>query len=248
MTWNCVDYDIADGPKSIPEVVLPEDKNGTDHRTRFDETVALMEAGKFGNATFARKRGGESENVFLSYAPVKVNTLRPLDPSNFSVGCSMSTKLVYSLGIAIVEGDLYLRYEAVESRVDQNLKIARGVSIACMLIISILFTILTYFISLNITRPIIVLTRIVKSIKDKSLCDEVPNVEGGSREVSFVHESFQRLLKVVRFANTAFFAGDRTQSFLAMEDALQLFMKLGNQKAIGKTLLPGSLRGLLADV
>ena len=55
----------------------------------------------------------------------------------------------------------------------------------------------------------------------------------GSREVAFVHESFQRLMKVVRFANIAFFAGDRTKSFVSMEDALNLFSKLGNQKAIG---------------
>jgi len=31
----------------------------------------------------------------------------------------------------------------------------------------------------------------------------------------------------------AFFAGDRTKSMHSMEDALQLFIKLGNQKAIG---------------
>jgi DNA-binding transcriptional regulator GbsR (MarR family) len=37
-------------------------------------------------------------------------------------------------------------------------------------------------------------------------------------------------MKVVRFANTAFFAGDRTQSFHAMEDGLKLFESLGNQK------------------
>lgn len=139
-----------------------------------------MSNGEKGTTSFIRKSRGkaEDENVIISYSPVSVTVLTPLDPSNFSAGCNVSAKLVYSLGIAIVEGDLYLRYEAVESSVDHNLKIARGISIAAMLVVATLFTLLTYFISLNIAKPIMALTKIVKSIKNKSLRDEIPDVEG----------------------------------------------------------------------
>lgn len=226
-------YDLAvDGPTSILDVVDPE-RDSESSRDKLNETIALMQLGETGNATFIRDNGGKEERIFVSYSPVAVKVLHPLDPRNFSSGSTWSSTLVYSLGIAVAERDLYLRYEAVEEEVDRQLDIARSVSIAAMVVIAVQFIILTYYISLNITRPIIALTKIVKSIKNKSLRDEIPDVEGGSREVSFVHESFQRLMKVVRFANTAFFAGDRTQSYHSMEDALSLFVKLGNQKAIG---------------
>lgn len=148
-----------------------------------------------------RLRNETSENVFLTYAPVVVRILRPLDHRDFGASCNVSSKLVYAIGMGIVEGDLYLRFQAVESTVIHQLGIARGVSIMALLLMAIGFSILTYYISLNITRPIIGLTKIVKSIKDKSLGEELPLVEG-SREVQFVHESFQRLMQVVKFANT----------------------------------------------
>ena len=227
------DYDLSvDGPMSILDVVDPE-HDSEQSRDKLKETIASMQSGEIGNTTFVRENGGKTETIFLSYSPVSVRVLHPLDPRNFSAGSTWSYTLVYSLGIAVAERDLFLRYEAVEKEVDRQLDIARSVSIAAMVLIAVQFIILTYYISLNITRPIIALTKIVKSIKNKSLRDEIPDVEGGSKEVSFVHESFQRLMKVVRFANTAFFAGDRTQSYHCMEDALSLFLKLGNQKAIG---------------
>lgn len=137
-----------------------------------------MDDGKKNSTVFVRQRNGRPENVILSYAPVNVPVITPLNPGAFSAGCNVSSKLVYSLGIGIVESDLNLRYAAVEKSLEHNLMIARGVSIGAMLLIAILFTILTYFISLNIARPIIALTKIVKSIKTKSLRDEIPEVDG----------------------------------------------------------------------
>ncbi|CAB9497324.1 expressed unknown protein [Seminavis robusta] len=226
-------YNLSQGSRHILNVTMPEDGKGTENRRKFAETVQKMEEGQTGTASFVRMYDGEEHIVFLAYAPVYVRLMRPLDHRDFAAPVNVTARLVYSLGIAVDVSDLYLRFVAVEGRVDAQLKLARGFSIAAMVVIAVSFTILTYYISLNVVRPIIALTKICKSIKDKSLRDDIPDVEGGSKEVSFVHESFQQLMKVVRFANTAFFAGDRTQSCHAMEDALALFMKLGNQKAIG---------------
>lgn len=223
-------YDISDGAMSILDVILPEDLEGTEYRTGFEEIATAMVRGETGNATFIRTNDESEETFFIAYTGVNLRILRPLDHRDFATANSISSKLVYSLGIAISESDLYLRYETVERQIERQLDITRGVSIAAMVIMAFLFTVLTYYISMNIIRPIIALTKIVKSIKNNSLREDIPDVEGGSKEVSFVHESFQRLMKVVRFANTAFFAGDRTQSYHSMEDALNLFMKLGNQK------------------
>ncbi|CAB9506181.1 expressed unknown protein [Seminavis robusta] len=226
-------YEIDDGSTSILDLIVPEDSNSTRNYQEFSKIVKKMDQGDSGNVTFVRTQDGDPQSVFMAYAPVNVRVLRPVDHRDFAAGSNASSKLVYGLAIGIVESDLFLRYEAVEERVDQQVFMSTAVSVFSMVIIATLFTVLTYYISLNIIRPIIALTKIVKSIKNKSLREEIPDVQGGSREVSFVHESFQRLMKVVRFANTAFFAGDRTQSFHSMEDALNLFVKLGNQKAIG---------------
>lgn len=211
------DYDMEeDGPQTIQNVSMREDQPGSENWQRFAEALRIMREGGTGNVTFVRTVNGNKETAFLSYAPVRIDIFDPIDNRNFSAGCNVSTKLVYSLGIAVAQNDLYLRYREVEDAVDTYLDIARGLCIAGMVILAICFEILTYFISLNIIRPIIALTKIVKSIKNKSLRDEIPDVEGGSREVTYVHESFQRLMKVVRFSNTAFFAGDRTRSYHCM--------------------------------
>lgn len=173
-------YELQDGPTAVQDLILPEDSNETINYSRFVDLVERMSNGEEGSRSFTRRSHGsdQDEVVIISYSPVSVTVLTPVDHSDFAAGCGVSDRLVYSLGIAIVEGDLYLRYEAVESSVDHSLKIARGVSIAAMLMVAILFILLIYFISLNIARPIIALTRIVKRIKNKNIRDEIPDVEG----------------------------------------------------------------------
>jgi hypothetical protein len=186
-------YNLSQGSRHIINVTIPEDGLSTKNHQKFAELIDLMQDGQNGTATFVRMYEGQPQTIFLAYAPVSVAMMRPLDHRVFAAPCNTSSRLLYSLGIAVDQSDLYLRYEGVESRVDDQLKVARGFSIAAMIVIAVGFTILTYYISLNVVRPIIALTKICKSIKNKSLRDEIPEVEGGSKEVSFVHESFQQV-------------------------------------------------------
>ena len=63
---------------------------------------------------------------------------------------------------------------------------------------------------------------------------EFPEITcGGSSEISRVRFTFERLYKLVRAANMAFFMGDITLAYSTLEDALVLFKKLDNRKAIG---------------
>jgi hypothetical protein len=97
---------------------------------------------------------------------------------------------LYSLGISVVDQSvLYLRYEGVESRVDVQLKIARGYSIAAVVVIAV-------FNRLHLIKCCETYHCAYEDLqehKNKSLRDEIPDVEGGSKEVSFVHESFQQV-------------------------------------------------------
>ena len=62
-----------------------------------------------------------------------------------------------------------------------------------------------------------------------------PNVDHGygSEEVLNVTITMQRLHKVIRGANTAFFSGDVETAYRVLKDALKLFKHLDNKKAIG---------------
>jgi hypothetical protein len=186
-------YNLSQGSRHIVNITIPEDGVGTRNHQKFAEVIDQMQDGQNGTATFVRMHEGQPQIIFLAYAPVSVALLRPLDHRVFAAPCNTSSRLLYSIGIAVDQSDLYLRYEGVESRVDDQLKVARGCSIAAVVVIAVGFTILTYYISLNVVRPIIALTKICKSIKNKSLRDEIPDVEGGSKEVSFVHESLKQV-------------------------------------------------------
>ena len=63
--------------------------------------------------------------------------------------------------------------------------------------------------------------------------DELPEIMGGSLEVTQVRETFDRLFMMVRLATSTFYAGDLDTSYTRFVEALSLFTKLGNEKAMG---------------
>jgi len=56
--------------------------------------------------------------------------------------------------------------------------------------------------------------------------------KGSCREVDSVYQTMEMLYKVVQFANIAFFAGDLEVAYEVLRDALHLFARLDNKKAI----------------
>lgn len=88
------------------------------------------------------------------------------------------------------------------------------------------------------------LLRTVKQVNEGGIDDDMPPLTGGSREVHRVYASFGKLYKTVRMSNSAFFVGDLSLAHRIALDALRLFRKIGDKKAIaiscnniGNTLL-----------
>lgn len=77
------------------------------------------------------------------------------------------------------------------------------------------------------------LLKVVESINSGEAEDDIPPLEGGSREFSQVYTSFSKLNKVVGVSNKAFFSGKLDWAYHFISDALNLFRKLDDQKAIG---------------
>lgn len=193
-----------------------------------------MRNGESGTAVFTRAtEGGGEEEVFLAYGPVHTRTLSPTNASVFAAGCTSNITTVYSIGFGLTMKDLVLPFTKVENKVNSDIDRVKYVSLALIVaaVLGVLY--MTYTMCLYISEPILVLIAIVKSIQKKTLPDELPKLEGGSCEIYDVYESLEQLCKIVRFSNAAFLRGDRTRSYKVVEDALALFEKMENQKAVG---------------
>jgi hypothetical protein len=192
-----------------------------------------MRNGDSGTAVFTRAtEGGGEEEVFLAYGPVHTRTLAPTNASVFAAGCTSTITAVYSIGFGLTMKDLVLPFTKVEDKVNSDIDRVKYISLALIVaaVLGVLY--MTYTMCLYISEPILVLIAIVKSIQKKAVQDELPKLEGGSCEIYDVYESLEQLCKIVRFSNAAFL-GDRTRSYKVMEDALALFEKMENQKAVG---------------
>jgi hypothetical protein len=88
-------------------------------------------------------------------------------------------------------------------------------------------------VSFYVTRPMITLLRVVQRINSGKLEDDTTPLLGGSREIHQVYNTFAKLCKVVRVSNTAFFSGNLQWAFHFVDDALKLFRKIDDQKAVG---------------
>lgn len=84
-----------------------------------------------------------------------------------------------------------------------------------------------------VTNPMVRLLRIVQRLNSGAFTVDLPPLEGGSREVHRVYNTFAKLCKVVRISNTAFFSGNLKWAYHFVSDALKLFRKIGDTKAIG---------------
>ena len=94
----------------------------------------------------------------------------------------------------------------------------------------------------------IILLRVVKQVNTHRLEKGIPPMMGGSREINKVHSSFAKLYKIVRMSNISFFSGDMERAYQICCDALKLFRKISDERAvaiasnnIGNTLLALSM-------
>ena len=86
---------------------------------------------------------------------------------------------------------------------------------------------------MNVTKPLITLLHIVHCINSRKIEDDIPPLDGGSSEVRQVYNSFSKLYKTVRVSNIAFFNGNLAFARNVTNDALKLYRKIGDKKAVG---------------
>lgn len=194
---------------AIGELLFPDEPANSTYRVNFETDVLLkMKRGEKGLAKIQRMRDGSIETLQLAFEPVFTRVLLPLDPSDLSRGVNRSDALVYSVGLAYRESEFEQPWNDIERGVMDDLESLRCVYLSIVGMVSLLFCFVTFYITIKICRPMLVLLCIVRSINQGKIEDDIPPLHGGSSEVHQVYNCFSKLNKIVRISNVAFFSGN----------------------------------------
>ena len=181
---------------------------------------------------------GDTEMMYIAYAPVETPFLDPTDSSDFGRGAvTKSDRCIYSL--ALVESEIGLKQPFRE--VQEKYKKQTYIAMACLGVIIFFAVVIAVYVSYlaarSIAGPMPYLLEIIQSVDEKDLDQELPELKKhftrGSRELLNVANSMETLFEVVRFANMAFYAGKLEVAYRVLRDALRIFRGVENKKAVG---------------
>ena len=172
------DHNLWDRPRSIVDVVLPNDAGSCnttickDHQDSFGTIEKAMKDGRADVGGFKRTRSGlndgdgdhKNEDVFVAYHPVKVRSLRPIDSSDFTRGVEPYHELIYSLGLCEPVESLFKPFEKIEMEMHQQIKWAISILSVMILVASLFVIYISYVVTTSITRPIIYLLDLIRRI------------------------------------------------------------------------------------
>lgn len=211
-------------------------KYGEPENGGFPAILGDMHAGREGRTEFRRlTESDEEETVYLAYAPVEVKSLRPVDPSDMRRGVVSYTSHIYTLALGERAEGIFAAFDAIGDSLQETSRIYIGILCVVIALAAITVLYLSSRVAMSIIAPLSLLLMLTTKINRSEIKEDLPYIEGGSSEVSQVYQTFERLFMVVRFANTAFFSGDLLKAYENLTDALALFTKLDNSKAIGVT-------------
>ncbi|KAL3919346.1 MAG: hypothetical protein SGILL_003797 [Bacillariaceae sp.] len=205
------------------------------HREKFEtEILPAMKAGLASTMKFLRtKSDATEEEICLAFAPISVQVMLGMDPSNFAEGVRTTVSLVYSVGIGRPCSDIKKPFDTVEGDVNQELESIGLVYILINVCATLLFIMFSVVAAAHIAMPMIRLLNIVVDSNRKGGSENLPPLEEGCREVQGVYNTFSKFNKIVRVSNTAFFSGDLDMAHHFVTEALALFRAVNDQKAIG---------------
>lgn len=247
----------------IMDLLFRFDGPNSTHRRRFErDCLYPMKNGTSGLKDFQRSRmDGTTEHLLISFVPVYERILLPVNPGGFPDDVEESQVLLYSVGIVRTVSDIHAPFMQIEDAIEHELLKIQSSYITITVIVAVLFAsfacvvrnscvvcnrstnyITCLFFSLflilcqvtiYITTPLLTLLQTVRCINKREIDDKLPPLQGGSREVQGVYNTFAKLFKVVRISNTAFFSGNLKWAYHFLEDALKLFRKVKDEKAVG---------------
>ncbi|CAB9518466.1 expressed unknown protein [Seminavis robusta] len=241
----------------IADVVLPDDMEDKEKQKTFNDLVEKMKKGESGGCSFSRSRRSLSDDdddddddlFHIYYEPIRIRSVEPLGADSYQRGANASKFLVYSVGVARTARALREPSREMEEQANsrlENLVIAYS---CCVVAVSLVVCLFAGQISLALCKPMLILLGVVRSINGGRIDEDIPPMEGGSREVNRVYSTFAKLFKIVRVSNSAFFSGNLRVAYSYVSDALRLYQKIGDDKAsaIASNNLGNILLAMYAD-
>jgi hypothetical protein len=162
---------IDDDAKPIAELLLPLEYYCTTsdcdaRRSTFDGIVESMKAGDSGVRTFTRRihENGDTEEVYLAFAPVNVRNMESVESSDYSRGVNATRYQVYTLGLGGVKADILEPFNAVEEGKERQIKVAIGVVSALLLVAAVFVVYISHTLTKSITEPMLYLLELIRSV------------------------------------------------------------------------------------
>lgn len=216
--------------------VCEDDKKCTRRKDNFYGIVSSMKAGNSSTGMFTRTTAkGDTETVYMAFAPISVNYLDSVDASDFTRGARVANHLSYSLGFAETSQGILEPFTAIQVDMQRQINVAIGVLVA-VIALAVLATIgISYFVARSISEPMACLLQLIRLVNRRDMDQEPPMVDRstGSKEITNVSDTMESLYRVVRLANLSFYAGDLEAAYRVLVDASRLFKRMDNKKAIG---------------
>jgi len=239
--------------------VLSEMKNGTGGMKLFERTgedgseedLIIAFAPVYERLILALSPDDFARGVSVSNSPIySVGMIRYADDMHLAFQAIQDTILTQLartratyIAVTVVDAILFALLSCVVSLQSSCESVPESRSAVCLGVTFPSVTCIPHFsfpcvfhclqITMCIVKPMIMLLRAVQAVNQNIVRDDdFPPIKGGSREINRVTNSFSKLFKVVRVSNTAFFSGNLKWAYHFVRDALELFRKVEDQKAI----------------
>eukprot|EP00977_Amphora_coffeiformis_P023461 scaffold13448_cov180-Amphora_coffeaeformis.AAC.1 len=202
---------------------------------KFNEIRKKMKDCMTGATSFSRRTAdGDTETVYVAFAPVHVPFLDPVNSANFARGAFLGNTCIYSLALAETEVGIKEPFRAVEEDYNDQTRIAI-VILACLIFLAIVIAVIVaYIVARSITEPMLYLLGIIGLVVQVGGDQDLPEFDKhrGSKELLNVSNTMETLFEVVQFANVAFYAGELDVAHRVLRDSLRIFRGMQNTKAI----------------
>jgi hypothetical protein len=163
-------YNMGDNATAISRVVLRQDYdcNSALCEARihgFGAIVGSMNSGASDTTIFTREsQNGGEELVHISYAPVKLKGIRPLDSSDFGRGVEVVEYDTYSLGLCETQDGLLQPFKKIEHDISSAIRWVVG-CVATGIFFGALFVIyMSYAVTMSVTEPMLNLLGMIRCI------------------------------------------------------------------------------------
>lgn len=176
------------------------------------------------NSFIRRLADGSKESVFITWQPITLHTMRPYNSSTFDGGVQYFDTHLYSLAFAIPDSSLRYAFLKIQDEITDEIDRSTIVLIVLIISTASFAAFVASSVAVSISKAMRTLLNVVDQINSRSLQEDIPGFGGGSLETIKVYEAFERLFKVVRFSNQAFFSGDAKKAYLVLgKQVRQLF-------------------------